>query len=825
MSKLLIDLNDEYKVKIENGNEFKNSIFKDVYDNAAKNVNEIIKQSLIDSKYDEYNNIIAFTGERGKGKSSSMISFLNSLTEVDQNNIKKHEAFYTDEVYSLVSKKTFGTIDIIDPSLFRGKESLFEIIIAKMFSKFQEAIKDSNCKISDDDRRKILTYFQTVFENLKIIKGNRNNLFEQETIEALSNLATSSNLKKAFQDLVESYLKEFLSKDFLVIAIDDFDLNTSGAYDMLEDIRQFLIQKKIILLISCRLEQLKDALLDHYDREFKNDRSDNLNKANRYLDKLIPFSKRCDLPELNEVKNRTFEIVDRDHKSIINSEEEDIQTVILTLLYSNHKLFISKSKYRFNSIVPKTLRELQEFFNIIVEQDKLDQLKRYLLSIIKKENIYPDIFDEIDSRNEYNLNLYVVLKLKYLIKLITQPQQASSSPIVTESAIIKDISESTNPDNVSIGDVHAFLGYFETIISFDDNKNNKFIDFIKIYYSIRNQEKAKLSHTNLLGGIYSGVFRIFRVEGSSRKKRDWVEFNYTLKDINDELKTLQEKFILGLFIQITGKNRFYRREPSSPFFKSGFQFENGIFSPIAFLVNSMFGELNLQTLNQTNNETIEILPLIEAWSDGNELIQHLNNVMFLDEFFKRIYRYIVDYKSKLPTEYFDIISFYLVNGGIAAINDMIEDYSFLGKKLLSEYTSHPLIQSFAKYNHNQGILVIDESLFSFADIKSFITSGLISVINKLYEHSGSERRDVQFKNKEILEKLETLNRRIRRRPDFKIQTLSAIINEIDKIDTNSRIVDQLSNFKPLLNSKDQTVVQKARIDLKNFLEATLNGQS
>lgn len=825
MSKLLIDLNDEYKVKIENGNEFENSIFKDVYNNAAKNVSEILKQSSTDYKYDEYNNIIAFTGERGKGKSSSMISFMNSLIEVDENNIKKHENFFSNKALQLINKKTFGTIDIIDPSLFRGKESLFEIIIAKMFSKFQEAIKEPNCKISDDDRRKILTYFQIVFENLKIIKGDRSNLFQQETIEALSNLATSSNLKKAFQNLVEAYLKEFLAKDFLVIAIDDFDLNISGAYDMLEDIRQFLIQKKIVLLISCRLEQLRDALINHYDKEFKIDNNDNLNKANRYLDKLIPFSKRCDLPELNDVKNRTFQIVDRNNNSIFDNEEEDIQTVILDLLYTNHKLFISKSKYRFNSLIPKTLRELQEFFNIIVENDQLEQLKRYLLSTIKKENIYPEIFDEIDSRNEYNLNLYVILKLKSLMSTLTEPKRGGVLSIPLIDSIVREISESTNPDNVSIGDVHAYLKYFEAKIEFDDNKNNKFIDFIKIYYSIRNQEKAKAVKNNLLGGIYSGSFRLFRGEGNTRKKRDWVEFNYTLKEINDDLKTLQERFILSLFIQITGKNRFYRRGSSSPFFKSDFQFENGIFSPIAFLANSTFGELNLSTLNQMKGGDIDILSPIESWSNENKLIQQLNNIMFLDEFFERINRYIIDYKSKLPIDYFDIISLYLVNGGISAIKGIIENYSSLGDDLLQDYISHPLIQSFAKYNKDQNIPILDENLFDFDKIKSYLSNDLISVINDLYANSIQERSGLSSKNREILEKLAILNSRIRKRPDFKIQTLSTIVNEIAVIDTNSKFIDELSVFKPLLTSGDPTKVAQAKLDLKDYLQKALNGQS
>ncbi|MDQ0595165.1 signal recognition particle GTPase [Chryseobacterium ginsenosidimutans] len=86
---LEINLNDEYKIKIEEGKQFEDSIFSEVYKEALKNVIEIVRHydSHKDSKYDDFNNIIAFTGERGKGKSSSMISFRDALVNKECDNI------------------------------------------------------------------------------------------------------------------------------------------------------------------------------------------------------------------------------------------------------------------------------------------------------------------------------------------------------------------------------------------------------------------------------------------------------------------------------------------------------------------------------------------------------------------------------------------------------------------------------------------------------------------------------------------------------------------------------------------------------------------
>ena len=221
---LEINLNEDYKIKIEKGKDFNQSIFQNVYKNALKSVIEIVKHSDKDNNdYDDFNNIIAFTGERGKGKSSSMISFRDALVNKES---MCHKPFFEKHEDQYLLKKSFASIDIIDPSLFRGEESLMEIILAKMFQKFQLEIKKSDSDVTQDVKRNLIQHFQNVFENLQIINSDRKELYKKESIEALSKLATSSNLRESFKKLISCYLKNFeKNKNYLIIAIDDFDMN------------------------------------------------------------------------------------------------------------------------------------------------------------------------------------------------------------------------------------------------------------------------------------------------------------------------------------------------------------------------------------------------------------------------------------------------------------------------------------------------------------------------------------------------------------------------------------------------------------------------
>jgi hypothetical protein len=827
MSTLTIDLNQEYKIKIENGNEFHKSIFKEVYINAAKNVYEIIKQSdksSLKNKYDYFNNIIAFTGERGKGKSSSMISFRDALVG---NKKEKHKDFFENESlkdtnvkkeFEILRNKTFATIDIIDPSLFRGKESLFEIILAKMFSKFQTLITENKSVLKDDERRKLISQFQKVFDNLKIINTDRKDLYEQETIEALSKLATSSNLRDCFETLINLYLNSFDKKDFLIIAIDDFDLNLSGAYDMLEDIRQFLIQRNVIILIACKIHQLKEILNIHYSDLKSTDNNDN--KADRYLDKLIPFSKRCSLPNISDVRNVEFEIINRNNEIIFNSKEEDIQNVILKFIFENNAIFITKDVYKFNSLIPKTLRELNELFTIIIEKDNLEQLKYYLLMQIEKENIYPEIFNDLEEKHNNYLNLYVVLTLKSLLKSLKEEEYRHNYFF---KEFIIQVKESTNPKNVSLGDVLALIDYYKANVEIDDNKNNKFIDYINTYYAIRIANIP--SREKLIGGFYNGSKKIFRLEASG-KRRDWFEFEKSLADIKADLKKVDDLLIFSLFIYVTGSNhKIYRRENISPFYRNEFYFSKGIFSPISFLSNTMFLNDNFKTLNVDDYDDSSFIFELENWIDSNDLfVSLLSNQMFVSEFLNNINIYTEEYKVKLPDTYFKTISLYLVNGGIDSINKISQKHPYLGSNIINSYVTHPIIKLLCNYNIQQNSALIDEKLFNLDEIKNKkISSNVVDLVNEIYEKFDPSKNTVTRLNNEIKLKLEKLLKRIKSNPDYTVVTLSTIINEIKKIDKLHPYVDELNKFKPKINSKDIETIKQGKNELLEYLNFKING--
>ncbi|MEZ7820894.1 MAG: hypothetical protein QMB51_01140, partial [Patescibacteria group bacterium] len=128
--------------------------------------------------------IIAFVGERGTGKTSSMLSVSSALKE-------KSKSFIGNKAYNLewsdkkLSNYSFHSVGIIDPSMLSHNSNILEIVIAKMFQNFKDHL-DNNGKssIDEDKKRKLIKAFEEVFKNLKII-NNKRDLFQEDALDAL----------------------------------------------------------------------------------------------------------------------------------------------------------------------------------------------------------------------------------------------------------------------------------------------------------------------------------------------------------------------------------------------------------------------------------------------------------------------------------------------------------------------------------------------------------------------------------------------------------------------------------------------------------------
>ncbi|WP_234117230.1 hypothetical protein [Clostridium hydrogenum] len=426
--KLVIKEGSEFKIKVESVQEFNDSFFKDIYDSAAVNAWEIIDNT---KKYyssaekfkkdkEEANNIIAFVGERGTGKSSAMVSFAETLKHINDKGTNLDKLGL--EKFKKLKDVSFVNLDIIDPALLEDKESIFEIIIAKMFSKFKEQMEKQSDALEYDDKKRLLKKFQKVYMDLKTINTDRKDMlkespYSEDIIETLISLASGSNMRKSFIELVNEFLEMFgdkkdKDKRFLVIPIDDLDMNIKHSAEMAEQIRKYLMVPNVIVLMAIKMGQLKDSIEQMYRKNYEvmlkegNLADDPKEMAERYIEKLIPNGRKLYLPDIRVHKDgieEDIELVIEDeninkgaeefnyvcnngestHKccitknSNLNEKSESksdlsIEDTVLKMTYEKTGLIFIKNDYDVHYLVPDNLRELQ---NYLIMLNKMDDIK------------------------------------------------------------------------------------------------------------------------------------------------------------------------------------------------------------------------------------------------------------------------------------------------------------------------------------------------------------------------------------------------------------------------------------------------------------------
>lgn len=784
---LEINLNEEYKIKIENGNDFNNSIFKEVYESALKNVIEIVKQSdkNQDNNYDDFNNIIAFTGERGKGKSSSMISFRDALINKKDD---KNRKFFENFDYYYISDKSFASIDIIDPSFFRGEESLFEIILAKMFQKFQDEIQFKDSKITQDEKRALIQHFQNVFENLQIINSDRKDLYKKESIEALSKLATSSNLRDSFKKLISYYLRIFENnKNYLVIAIDDFDLNFSNTFLMLEDLRRFFIQTKIIILISSNKDQLFSSIYNTFNNEIKKEiNSESIkNRTSKYIEKLIPISRTIELPSFTiRTEKKIIDIVEiKKNDDIvgkyplnINDGINNFYDFLIFYLSSKLDMFIANYEFRQNLVIPKTLREIKEIIQNVEESD-FEKFKKYIY--LKSFNELIPEYSKLFVDTEENKSISLLMIEQFIIDNFKE----FLDPLLIEYI------DTTNSNHLSIGDIITLFESFDNKVRISNVQVLKFIDFVKIYLSLIVNDKL-LKNSNKF--IYNGFSEKLPKEYNIR--RDWVKFNIDTK-ISD-YRNNDSVFIIYSLIHIYGDSKFdYRKSNNNYFFRFFENFNQGILNPFSIFTN--FLEIKKYIIN--NKSYSNLNNLIYQYDDI--FIKRLNDPSFAKEIVDNISNYAFDYRDKQP-DYFNLIYLYIYRGGLLALEKMNKKNEyFVDDRLIESFKNFPIFKLW------ENELLLKESFVR-------------TIINDMYDSSKPENP-----NKKNLNEINNIISMYLNRDLTKSRTRTNLKNKIFKIDPKSNIIRIIDDFSKFY--KNRSINQNAKnieFDLfKNKLARLING--
>lgn len=363
----------KYESFMEEPKKFEESIYSSTY----KKTKSLVKKLLDESEYieeeklrrkigaldkKEINNMIAFVGKRGTGKTTAMFSFLNYLNTYG--NSVYEEPFREIDFGSV----KFHCLDFIDGGLLEKEENILHILVANMYRKFMETSEE---RFHDDwreyDIRELQELFIRVENSLRQI--NDKNKWGQSSIENLKNVSNSLGLKRDLEQLIKRYLSlmkneknqyiEHSQKQVLVIAIDDLDMNLDHGFDTLEAIHRYLMMKDVIVFISVDYEQLLNLSKVHFGKIYKDlgERDSNIrdqisDMSQLYLEKVIPLYKRVYTGALNFEGNQNIKVKNLDKKL-------KIKNYVFEKIYQKTGILFDLNGKKTHFYEPENIRKLK----------------------------------------------------------------------------------------------------------------------------------------------------------------------------------------------------------------------------------------------------------------------------------------------------------------------------------------------------------------------------------------------------------------------------------------------------------------------------------
>lgn len=495
-------IGEETKHVIEaiDGKLIETSIFSEQYKKALSFLNFLfsLTQTSSETNVDNTpNNILSFIGDRGSGKTSCMMS----LAKLLEKGLKEFESSYPK-----VAERSFLCLDRIDPSFFDESHNVIELFLAGLYNVFNKQ-REENYGKSDGKKDKqekavfdLFAQAQTMmFEMTKTEKDR------YDVIDNLQSLSAGIRLWSVIGSLVKALLA-YLDKEkgILVLPIDDIDLNSNMAADMMEQIRKFLIQPNVIILFAVKIDQLELAkrlsLAKEYNIMFSDGLLNNKNviseMAEAYITKLLPHQQRIYMPDGTAYFHRPVEIV------LTNNDKPDTYTsvrqMIPELIYKKTRYLFYNSAYKTSYIIPDNLRELRfltsSLYNMKDYWQDADnhESNRYNKLLFRKylyenwvvnnldEEMQASVSEIINTQDNAQVNAIVLAAIKrhFFANADSLNDFTTSHP---EAGYI--FKETNINYNIAIGDVLDIVDFLEE--SERDTLKLKFLFLIRSFYSIR----------------------------------------------------------------------------------------------------------------------------------------------------------------------------------------------------------------------------------------------------------------------------------------------------------------------------------------------------
>lgn len=347
-----------------------------------------LKQNKI---YFYSNNIISFCAGRGHGKTSAMRSFAQGMKHFNGAENDKNSFC---ELQITNHKARFHILPHIDPTMLENKDSILKTIFSRMFHEVEEKYECTGDESTQNEEiyTDLAVLFGKCFESIDVIKDQKNvdTSDYMENLEQLSHLGDSTHLSSQFHALVQLFLKymfHFFEEDdhFLVIQVDDADMNVENAYEITEDIRRYCMIPNVIVIMATDVRQLEQTVEQHFLEAFKQSVSLHekeygsicLTLAQNYIDKLLPATHQIRLPNIDTsmqdplidlrlkyVRKDATEKTETGPESKEDSDY-DYQLYLIDKLKVKFGIYLVKKEQTLHYLLPNTLRTLSHFLEFL----------------------------------------------------------------------------------------------------------------------------------------------------------------------------------------------------------------------------------------------------------------------------------------------------------------------------------------------------------------------------------------------------------------------------------------------------------------------------
>lgn len=502
-NKIVFRVGDENRIVVEplKDTGIEDSIFSNQYHKALHVIDSyLLHRTNYDEPSNDYSsNVFAFIGERGSGKTSCMVSVSEYL--------KTNAVANT---YPRIKGSHFISLHLIDPTFFSDeKESIVGHVMSQLlhlFKNIREEKKRSNGDYNQQQEGVIVDMFHEVASNIECLRNDKT--LTPDDLEYLNQLSSAVDLKNNIRRLLKTLLElNGTPNAIIVIPIDDIDMNKNGVTKMVEDIRKYLSNEYLLIMVAVHLNQLTLIEKQEYYGQYKTLLEKSQIRPNRidkmtekFLDKFLPQAHRILMPDGNYYLGAPMHIVEDGKEPI---KFASVRQGVCELIFSKTRYLFYNSNDTASRIIPRNLRDLRHLIGLLYNMADYDKnaarnqgndasglynktlFKEYLFGSWSRENLEEEMRHDllnllgITDATLFNIRVLEVLR-KYFDDL--GPLTKGSNAIATE--ILNGLTaQGNNYFNYSIGDALNVIFLLEDMTSDEPKRNLLFL--LKTLYSIK----------------------------------------------------------------------------------------------------------------------------------------------------------------------------------------------------------------------------------------------------------------------------------------------------------------------------------------------------